>query len=306
MAWNSTHRQRLVIVSGLKRLFVVVAVCLCNKANSQIELLGFAGTSQYSGDLGGASTGKSTDLSELNFASTRFHLGGGIRFYANSYWAFRGNLFFAKISGDDKYTDDVNRRNRNLNFFSPLFGINAMAEFHFGFGGIQRFYLLGGAEYFSFNPKTKYQGDVVELQPLGTEGQYFLQDRAPYELTSAALVAGGGVNIFYTPAGGSLSLEITGHKTFTDYLDDVSTTYVDKAALLNSNGQMAVDLSDRNLGYVPGATTPGQIRGNPGHKDNFVFISLCYSHDIGGKKHRAAYQQRGARQRGVKSRCFEF
>ncbi|MBS3915417.1 MAG: hypothetical protein KG003_13060 [Bacteroidetes bacterium] len=290
-------------------VLVLLLGCLSiQQAKAQLEFVSFFGTSHYSGDLGGGFSFSEMNTSELSFGSTRFALGAGVRAYATRRLAFRGNLFYGKISGDDKYTDNIPRRNRNLNFYSPIVGITGYMEFHFGFGskGVDQFYLMGGADYFHFNPKTKYKGSVVELQPLGTEGQYFIQDKAPYNLNSGAMVLGMGANLFYSPRA-TLSLEITGHRTFTDYLDDVSTTYVDKSQLLTSNGQDAVALADRSLGLIPNSSDPGAIRGNPGVKDNFYFVSVVYSYRIGNsKRNSSVYNQPGGVRRGTKKRCFDF
>jgi hypothetical protein len=147
-------------------------------------------------------------------------------------------------------------------------------------------------EYFHFDPRTKYNGATVRLQPLGTEGQFFLPGKKPYSLYSFAIPFGVGYNLIEA-ARSTLSFELILRKTFTDYIDDVSTKYVDKAQLLASNGQLAVDLSDRSHGDIANFSDPGLIRGHSDHNDNFFFLSITYSYKFGSKKPADAGFYRG-------------
>ncbi len=68
-------------------------------------------------------------------------------------------------------------------------------------------------------------------------------------------------------------------KTYTDYLDDVSTTYADKA-ILSENGVLAVILSDRS----PGASNDnfiGKQRGNSRDTDKYMFAGITLSFRLG-------------------------
>ncbi|MBD0331427.1 MAG: hypothetical protein ICV66_02120, partial [Chitinophagaceae bacterium] len=83
-------------------------------------------------------------------------------------------------------------------------------------------------------------------------------------------------------------------KLFTDYLDDVSTTYVDPNDLLAEKGQKAVDLSYRgdevpgeftNTGIVypdSGYPTKDAQRGNPKAKDYYYFSGIHVIFSFGG------------------------
>jgi hypothetical protein len=67
-------------------------------------------------------------------------------------------------------------------------------------------------------------------------------------------------------------------KTFTYFLDDVSTIFFYQTALLNARGQTAVDLAWRG-DEVNGAPYPvaGSPRGNPEHKDGYYYIAFTYT-----------------------------
>lgn len=291
------------------RLFVLTCLMACSAVSiGQIQLTAGLGITNYSGDLGGSFGADNPAFSELNLQSTKTAVQFGVKGYLTPFLALRGNVFAGRVAGDDANTDNVERLNRNLNFFSPIYGAGVGVEWNFKIGSnaFRRFGLHAGAEYFTFNPKTTYQGNVVELQPLGTEGQYYMNDRLPYSLNATSLVLGFSYQFLVLPRAG-LALEFQSKYTNTDYLDDVSTTYVDKTALASSNGQIAADLSDRNLGILPGSTVPGAIRGNPNSKDTYGFLMITWSYWLGDKRNfKAASAGSGNGIGGNKRRCFNF
>jgi hypothetical protein len=136
-----------------------------------------------------------------------------------------------------------------------------------------------------------------------------MSGRSPYKLGALTVPFGIGYKIKATRLG-YLSLQVDARKTFTDYIDDVSTTFVDKTALLASNGQTAVDLSDRSNpdGRIIGFSDPGTIRGNPRNNDNFFFLSVQYNIILGGNDHSAGFSRGG--RKGMKRRsgngCYTF
>jgi len=69
----------------------------------------------------------------------------------------------------------------------------------------------------------------------------------------------------------SVGLELQYTKTFTDYIDDVSKSYVDPALLLANRGQQAVNLAYRGGGTYPDIDSR---RGNPNNRDAFYFVQL--------------------------------
>jgi hypothetical protein len=75
-----------------------------------------------------------------------------------------------------------------------------------------------------------------------------------------------------------LGLEAGYRTLFTDYLDDVSTTYADRNALFQAKGPQAVDLAWRG-GEVNGAPYPpeGTQRGNPDSKDGYYYVAITYT-----------------------------
>ena len=66
------------------------------------------------------------------------------------------------------------------------------------------------------------------MQPLNTEGQGLASfpNRTPYSLFSGSVLGGIGIK-FLLNENLTLGIDISANYTFTDYLDDVSTTYAD-------------------------------------------------------------------------------
>jgi hypothetical protein len=62
------------------------------------------------------------------------------------------------------------------------------------------------------------------------------------------------------------------HKTFTDYLDDVSTTYYLDGKTIAADNQAAV-LSDPTRNHQP-----GMQRGNASNRDWFAFFGLAVTY----------------------------
>jgi hypothetical protein len=77
-----------------------------------------------------------------------------------------------------------------------------------------------------------------------------------------------------------LNLEASYRKTFSDYLDDVSTVYTDNAAL-RARDPIAADLADRTKEITrPGYDSrdglhwnEGHQRGNPERKDGYIVLA---------------------------------
>ncbi|HAA23412.1 MAG TPA: hypothetical protein DCR93_00860 [Cytophagales bacterium] len=103
-------------------------------------------------------------------------------------------------------------------------------------------------------------GDWVSLRPLRTEGQGIVAGRNPYSLIQGALVGGMGVRyrlLEYV----DLSFDINIRYLFTDYIDDVSTTYVDLGLLESDLARVMSDRSLENLEEFGGTLSDEYIRG---------------------------------------------
>lgn len=208
------------------------------------------------------------------------------RYNFSDRWTAKITYTHAKVAGDDAKTEAV--KNRNLNFITTIDDISVTGEFNFmqysTGNNKHKFtpYITAGAGFFFFKPTTKYNNQVYDLRSLGTEGQNNGYDgRKPYKKYNFAAVFGLGFKYSLSKRFG-LSAEWCLHRTFTDYLDDVSKTYyLDGPALDPTKLTPEEYFSDPTLSHKP-----GEQRGNSGTKDWFGIanISVTYKIEFNSKK----------------------
>jgi hypothetical protein len=180
------------------------------------------------------------------------------------------------------------RYTRNLEFKSPISEFNVVAEFHPLMLLTSSFqllspYLLLGIGYFHFQPEANYNGTWIRLQPLHTEGQGFKEYplRTPYKLAQLNFPIGLGIK-YDASTFANFRLEILYRILMTDYLDDVSTDYIDASLFYKyfslANADLARNLADRTKEILPNhQSVPGAIRGNAGNNDGYFSISIKFS-----------------------------
>lgn len=170
------------------------------------------------------------------------------------------------------------RYNRNLSFRSPIREIAFVTEFHPFMFKYREFtprispYLMLGGGWFKFNPQANLNGRWLDLQPLRTEGQGFAEypDRKPYSLSNYNISGGVGVK-YEVSALFNLRFEWLQRYLFTDYLDDVSTRYIDES--LFSKYLSPFEAARARALHKRGAK-PTSIRGNPKNNDTYLTLML--------------------------------
>jgi hypothetical protein len=133
----------------------------------------------------------------------------------------------------------------------------------------------------------QYDGKWVELQPLGTEGQETTKynDKRRYGLTQVSIPIGMGYKTQLNEDW-ALGIEFGVRKTFTDYLDDVSTIYVDDQIVGGAYGYLAVAMKDRAREVGQELHANDNPRGNSKNKDWYMFFGLTLTRPIvGGRGH---------------------
>ncbi|MBR0073673.1 MAG: outer membrane beta-barrel protein [Bacteroidales bacterium] len=260
-------------MSGFRRSSLLLLALLPLLAHTQslrkdAEIGLMLGAMNYIGDLNSQSM-----LGKVNPAASAI-----FRYDFHSRWAVQFGIAYGNVEGGNP--DDIELR--NLSFRSHVIEGSLTVQFNFvpyqNGAYAQRFtpYMFAGIGVFGFNPKAMYNGSWYELQPLCTEGQGLAQfpDRKPYSLVQLCVPFGLGIKCrigkYFT-----VGAEYGFRKTWTDYLDDVSTTYVD-AALLSSNTEaMAAILSDRSGEYeLDHAYPAGTQRGDDSLNDWYAFFGL--------------------------------
>lgn len=249
------------------------------------------GGSQYFGDLN----------DHYGFHYVRPVAGMFARYHFNPFISGRVNLSYTKVGYEDKFNSNPYEKMRNLNFRSDVIEVSAQAEFNFFRFATgeenSRFtpYLTGGIGAFYYNPYTIYNDKRYYLRPLGTEGQNAGSPERKYSKISMCFPIGAGFKYWMRP-GMNFGFEIADRLTLTDYLDDVSTTYVgaDKFPTDPQNPNPAYVLQDRSVELNPNNPLgrAGKQRGNSSTKDQYMYFIFNLSFQL--KTYKCpSYMRRG-------------
>ncbi len=215
---------------------------LCLQAQRHHEIGLMAGVSNYYGDL-----------QDQLFPSYGFKPNVGVfyKYFMHPRVGFRFGANYTRLTAADSLSDIQIKKDRNLRFETGLFEVHGAIELNLLGVDIDRAkvspYIFAGIALFYYNPYTDDAvGHKVYLRPLSTEGQGIptYPDRSQYSLVNVAFPIGGGMKFF---VGKSLMIttEIGFRYTATDYLDDVSKSYVNLDTLMAYRSKQSVDLAFR-------------------------------------------------------------
>jgi hypothetical protein len=240
----------------------------------------YVGASNMVGDLGGSDVSNGTAIQDIDLRATRPAIGVSLQRHVGRV-TFVSNLFVTQLVGNDAFTSLKGRNQRNLSVRTDLVELNAQAELYpfSARSKLNGFYINAGVGGIYFQPKAKYEDTWYKLRPLGTEGQNYIAGMQPYKTFSVVIPFGYGYKF---PVGRftTLKVDVGLRKTFTDYLDDVSTVYADPAQLAESSGAMAATLADRStFGYEVGSQ-----RGGAENKDAYFMVGIKLARTLGSKK----------------------
>ncbi len=244
--------------------FLIIAVCVATvlfcsdrlyaQRPMTMEFGAHAGVSYYIGDINPVK----------HFVGSQLKYGGLIRFNQNPRIAYRIEYTHGRLKASD---EKINwRPERKLGFMTNIDDFTAVAEFNFleyyPENSRRRFspFIFAGVSVFLFAPKT-YDGSV-NLRELRTEGN-------GYGRVGVSIPFGLGLKFAFTK-NLLATVEWRMHKTFTDYLDDVSTVYPQYHAIYEGN-----DYTDPTGTYLE-----GQQRGNSAFKDWYSFAGVTLSWKI--------------------------
>ncbi|MEO5942964.1 MAG: hypothetical protein ABIP30_01300 [Ferruginibacter sp.] len=318
-----------------KPLLFLLCTCLFTKSYSQHLMFGGDkvkieaglnfGPTFFLGDLGG-NAGKGTHfIKDINFPLTKLMKGAFISIYPKDWIGLRVAAQYTYVEGrdniiDTKGVDELWRKQRNLDFKSNMWEVYGAIEIYptmmfkkyDDYDPMIKPYGFIGAGLFHFDPQgsiTDVNGNKTwyKLHPLHTEGEGFPQypDKKPYNLTQLNIPMGGGLKIRLSDKV-STAVELLYRKTFTDYIDDVSTTYIDPnnfyANLSPANAAIAAKIADKTVGIVtPGVNRypPGTQRGNSNNMDAYFSFVVKLGVKLG---YSNSEERRSARQ----TRCPHF
>ena len=275
----------------MKRLILMLLFAgVVQSGIAQRYNLGFgwrAGATNYLGDIGGGGVSRNF-VYNLEMKDTRWATGPFINWRFHPMYALQGGITYARLRGEDNEAEWRTRRGRNLNFRNDIFEVSAKFEVYpqilslsdVGYRGRYRVdyqtYFFAGVGAVIHSPKAYQVGgdpkEYYKLRPLMTEGVRY----SPVVFT---MPFGGGFFFTYKRQH-RFGFEIQWSWVFTDYLDDVHDVYVDPSMM--SSDPMAPILANQYIEQpgVPSSINyghPGNLRGDPTDRDNYMFMTVSYS-----------------------------
>jgi hypothetical protein len=247
----------------------------------------------YSSSEWGFQLGGSTYFGDLNpnYGMKYIRPGGGVfyRYQFNPYIDLRAVVNYTKVGYDDAFSNNDFQKQRNLSFRSNILEVAVIGEFNFFWfetgNREHRFtpYLAGGIGAFYFEPTAQYSGRSYKLRLLGTEGQNTKEFAGrKYKPYSICFPVGAGFKYWIRP-GMNFSFEVLNRFTLTDYMDDVSNTYIGADHFISDpmRPSVASRLQDPSL-PVNGTKLgrAGKQRGNNATKDQYLMVQLSLSFQL--------------------------
>ena len=213
-------------------------------------------------------------------------LGAFFRKQFGNYVGLRISAHYAQLGYSDTYSKNDFQKTRNLSFNTNIWEIALQGDFNFFkfVPGDPEYlftpYITLGVGVFTYDPYAYLNGKKEFLRPLGTEGQVIgYNGRKPYSTLAMCIPFGVGVKYNISDKM-NFSFEIAHRFTNTDYLDDVSTTYIGatKFSPLSSAGR----LQDRSVEINPDNPigVEGRQRGWSKQKDQYIIAEIGLTYNI--------------------------
>jgi hypothetical protein len=274
--------------------------------------LGF-GPMFFLGDLGGTAGIGKPFIKDIDLPLTKISKNLYANYYATEWLGFRLAINHGVLEGDDaeapnKGGAEMDRLERNLSFKTSVLEGYLAAEIyptvffekHEGLLGKFRPYGIAGIGVMKYNSKAQLDGQWVALKPLRLEGQGMAEypDKKEYKLIQKEIPLGFGFK-YYIKENLYVGLEVLHRQLFTDYIDDVSTKYIDPVYF--NNYLSAADAAKASRLYYRG-TYPGAVsspddiltyqRGDPTENDAFFSTIFRFGWRINSDNARQRRQLR--------------
>lgn len=290
---------------------ILLAFCavfaLTSQAQYQWEYGLMLGGANYLGDIGGKEQTRRDFIWDMHLNQTNIAIGAYGRYKLSKRMAIFASFNYMQINDTDAETTNPARRARNLNFRNRMFELSGRAELTLFYdndvGGKGyynpdfRFFVFGGLAVFRHNPQGQIRWDPTDsfddtwhdLRPWRTEGQ-----TEDYETFALSIPAGFGLYFTFDKEW-RIGWELGWRTTFTDYIDDISTTYTDPTTLSTpeaiafasqTNQPLIQEINDPDAGtifdhqYVEGFRTK---RGDPTNNDSYLTTQITIGKVIRGR-----------------------
>lgn len=213
-------------------------------------------------------------------------VGAFFRKQFGNYVGVRLSAHYAQLGYSDTYSKNEYQKIRNLSFNTNIWEVALQGDFNFFkfIPGDPDYaftpYITLGVGVFTYDPYAYTNGEKEFLRPLGTEGQLIgYNGRKPYNTLALCIPLGVGIK-YNLSEKINFSFEIAHRFTGTDYLDDVSTTYVgaDKFTPLST----AALLQDRSVEINPlnPLGVEGRQRGWSKQRDQYIIAEVGLTYNI--------------------------
>lgn len=235
---------------------------------NSLQVTGGLGTGTYFGDL----------CDNFECAVFRPNSSIGLMYRSSNKLILRSELHYIRLYGTDVDGDNF-RRNlhfRSNNYEITVGAIYDMFPYERKFRYRNKFtpYLHGALGVMIFSPQAELNGKWISLRPLQTEGK-------KYARLTPVISYGFGGRLKVNPKL-NISYELGYRWTLTDYLDDVSSTYVDNASLEGDAALVAdrthemegVTINNRDYDQTNEVWNEGHQRGNPKRNDGYFLMSI--------------------------------
>ncbi len=314
-------------------LLLITVVSLPQIGYSQFkwDFGGSLGASNYLGDIGGKERPRRDFVYDMKISQTRWDVGGFARYKLTPSISVKGSLNHIRIQGNDALSTNPERYSRNLSFRNNMFELSTTGEYYFykssdisGRPGLRgsrkrvdfRTYIFAGVGAVYHNPQAEYKGKWVNLRDYKTEGVAY---------GPIAVVVPVGLGLTYTiNRHYRFGFELGYRHSFTDYLDDISSTYpteifenekgaigqpyaTDRANLSNRNVELAQSgnskINPANYGWDKEFNgSKLNKRGDDTHNDTYLTATVSFSYVIKGKNkfYKQKYKSLSQRRKVVK------
>ncbi len=236
---------------------------------SKLSITGGIGIANYVGDLMKGNTA---------FQQSSYSSSVGLSYSIINHLNARFDIGFHNVQGYDSKTGGAHP-GRNLSFRSTILEFSLAAEYTLLNMDKYKFspYVFVGIGAFRFNPRAYYgAGGTHPLRELGTEGQGLAGYPGLYSTMAVEYPLGFG---FKYKINNKIMLlgEFNFRGTGTDYLDDVSTYYPDKAKL-DARNPTTSKFTYRGEGAYP--KNPTLKRGDAANKDAYYTTQLKVAYKL--------------------------
>lgn len=266
--------------------FLLFLITVSFQSQAQMEDLQYVQTGEF-----GITAGAAHYFGDLNNRANvnrpKIAIGAFFRRQFGNYVSARLMGHYAKLGYSDIYSSNEYQKNRNLSFNTDIFELALVGDFNF-FKFIPTNprhsftpYASLGIGFMTYDPYAYYNDEKVYLRPLNTEGQTFYQGRKAYGTTAIVVPVGFGVKYAISDRV-NVSFEVNYRFTTTDYLDDVSTTYIgiDKFPSTSGGKSLAGIMQDRSYEVGPTIGVEGRQRGFSKQKDQYAMAEVGISFNL--------------------------